>query len=89
MLRVTRYVITNNWRQTLHHRTLFFSFVRIKKIKITMSSASLAPLIITSTSNLISDEKRDLFFNVDRTLEIPMEDFNNEWWPLVSNIWTK
>ncbi|CAB4390823.1 unnamed protein product [Rhizophagus irregularis] len=47
------------------------------------------PLIITSTSNLTPDEKRDLLFNVDRTLEIPMEDFNNEWWPLVSNIWMK
>ncbi|CAB4399714.1 unnamed protein product, partial [Rhizophagus irregularis] len=48
-----------------------------------------APLIITLTSNLTPDEKRDLLFNVDRTLEIPMEDFNNEWWLLVSNIWTK
>ena len=47
------------------------------------------PLIITSTSNLTPDEKRELLFNVRRTLEIPMEDFNDEWWPLVSNIWTK
>uniref|UniRef100_U9TK54 Uncharacterized protein n=1 Tax=Rhizophagus irregularis (strain DAOM 181602 / DAOM 197198 / MUCL 43194) TaxID=747089 RepID=U9TK54_RHIID len=48
-----------------------------------------APLIITSTSNLTPNEKRDLLFDVDRTLEIPMEVFNDEWWPLVSNIWTK
>jgi hypothetical protein len=47
------------------------------------------PLIITSTSNLTPDEKRELLFDVSRTLEIPMEDFNEEWWPLVSNIWTK
>ena len=48
-----------------------------------------APLIITSTSNLTPDEKRDLLFDVGRTLEIPIEDFNDEWWPAVSNIWTK
>ena len=47
------------------------------------------PLIITSISNLTSDEKRNLFFNVDRTLEIPIDDFNDKWWPLVLNIWTK
>ena len=48
-----------------------------------------APLIITSTSDLTPDEKWELLFDVGRTLEIPMEDFNDEWWPLVSNIWTK
>ncbi|EXX70881.1 hypothetical protein RirG_083520 [Rhizophagus irregularis DAOM 197198w] len=48
-----------------------------------------APLIITSTSNLTPNEKQDLLFDVDRTLEIPMEVFNDEWWPLVSNIWMK
>jgi hypothetical protein len=44
---------------------------------------------MTSTSNLTSEEKRDLLFDVGCTLEIPTDDFNNEWWPLVSNIWTK
>ncbi|CAB4381504.1 unnamed protein product [Rhizophagus irregularis] len=48
-----------------------------------------ASLIITSTSNLTPNEKRDLLFDVDRTLENPMKVFNVEWWPLVSNIWTK
>ncbi len=56
---------------------------------VTPASSASVPLIITSTSNLTSDEKRILLFDVDRTLEIPMEDFNNNWWPLVSNIWTK
>ncbi|RGB40502.1 hypothetical protein C1646_753225 [Rhizophagus diaphanus] len=42
-----------------------------------------------STSNLTPNEKRDLLFDVNRTLEIPMEVFNDEWWPLDSNIWTK
>ena len=53
-----------------------------------ITSAS-APLIIMSTSNLTPDKKWELLFDVGRTLEIPMEDFNEEWWPLVSNIWTK
>jgi hypothetical protein len=53
-----------------------------------MFSAS-ASLIITSTTNLTPNEKRDLLFDVGRTLKIPMDDFNDEWWPLVSNIWTK
>ena len=52
-------------------------------------SSPLAPLVIMSTLNLTPDEKRELLFDVGRTLEIPMEDFNDEWWPLVSNIWTK
>ncbi|CAG8712593.1 10214_t:CDS:2, partial [Rhizophagus irregularis] len=48
-----------------------------------------SPLIITLASNLILDEKRDLFFDVNRALEIPMEVFNEEWWLLVLNIWMK
>ncbi|PKC54327.1 hypothetical protein RhiirA1_477528 [Rhizophagus irregularis] len=32
-----------------------------------------SPLIITSASNLTSDEKQNLLFDVDRALEIPME----------------
>ncbi|CAG8673063.1 20185_t:CDS:1 [Rhizophagus irregularis] len=33
------------------------------------------------------DEKWGLFFDVTCPLEIPMEDFDENWWPLVSNIW--
>ncbi|RIA79270.1 hypothetical protein C1645_841115 [Glomus cerebriforme] len=32
-----------------------------------------SPLIITSALNFTLDEKQDLFFDVDRTLEIPIE----------------
>lgn len=48
-----------------------------------------SPLVITSMSNITSDKKRYLLFDVNCSLEIPMEDFDNDWWPLVSNIWTK
>jgi len=52
------------------------------------SSPASVSLIITSTSNLTSDEKRELLFNIGCTLEIPIDDFNDKWWPLVTNIWT-
>ena len=37
-----------------------------------------APLIVMST-NLTSDERWGLFFDVNSSLEIPMEDFDNNW----------
>ncbi|RHZ74083.1 hypothetical protein Glove_227g182 [Diversispora epigaea] len=40
-------------------------------------------------SNLTPDEKRNLLFDVTCSLEIPMKDFDENWWPLVSNIWTQ
>src|SRR5688572_26641333 len=40
-------------------------------------------------STLTPDEKRNLLFNVSCSLEIPMEDFDENWWLLVSNIWTQ
>ncbi|CAB5203214.1 unnamed protein product [Rhizophagus irregularis] len=51
-------------------------------------------IIETSTTvrpaaNLTPDEKRGLLFDVTCPLEIPMEDFDENWWPLVSNIWTQ
>ncbi|GES97801.1 hypothetical protein GLOIN_2v1777773 [Rhizophagus clarus] len=44
---------------------------------------------ITPPEDLTPDEKRSLLFNVSCSLEIPMEDFDKNWWPLVSNIWTQ
>ncbi|PKY57815.1 hypothetical protein RhiirA4_510990 [Rhizophagus irregularis] len=51
-------------------------------------------IIETSTTvrpaaNLTPDEKRGLLFDVTCPLEIPIEDFDENWWPLVSNIWTQ
>src|SRR2546423_9727800 len=47
------------------------------------------PNAITPRENLTPDEKRSLLFNVSCPLVIPMEDFDEVWWPLVSNIWTQ
>lgn len=40
-------------------------------------------------TNFTPDEKRAFLFNVKDTLEILEEEFDNSWWPLVSNIWTQ
>ena len=34
------------------------------------------------------NQKRNLLFNVNQLLELSIEEFDKEWWPLVSNIWT-
>lgn len=44
---------------------------------------------ISTLTNLTPDEKRNLLFNINNTLEIPIEDFDNNWWPLVTNVWTQ
>ncbi|GBC09883.1 hypothetical protein RclHR1_00920001 [Rhizophagus clarus] len=44
---------------------------------------------ITPPEDLTPDEKRSLLFNVSCSLEILMKDFDKDWWPLVSNIWTQ
>ncbi|RHZ49757.1 hypothetical protein Glove_514g4 [Diversispora epigaea] len=42
-----------------------------------------------SNNNLSPDEKQVLLFNVKDTFEIAEEEFNNNWWPLISNVWTQ
>ncbi|CAB4421298.1 unnamed protein product [Rhizophagus irregularis] len=37
---------------------------------------------------LTPNQKRNLLFNVEQPLELSIEEFDKEWWPLVSNIWT-
>ncbi|PKY51082.1 hypothetical protein RhiirA4_531978 [Rhizophagus irregularis] len=50
---------------------------------------NMSPFVVTSSENLTPDEIRSLLFNVDCSLEIPIDDFNKNWWPLITNIWTK
>ena len=53
------------------------------------ASSYVTSLVGMSTANFTPDEKRNLLFDVDCPLEIPMDDFNENWWPIVSNIWTQ
>src|SRR4051812_30491262 len=44
----------------------------------------------SSTTNLplISNQKRNFLFNVNQPLEVSIREFDDEWWPLVTNVWT-
>ncbi|KAF8942757.1 hypothetical protein BGZ47_006160 [Haplosporangium gracile] len=35
-----------------------------------------------------AQEKRELLFNVHKPVELPTKEFENDWWPLISNAWT-
>ncbi|RHZ89811.1 hypothetical protein Glove_9g83 [Diversispora epigaea] len=39
-------------------------------------------LATNSIANLTTDQKRTLLFNVQQPFEVPMKEFDNEWWPL-------
>jgi len=60
---------------------------KLEKNAFNMSVSSyVTSLVDTSTANFTPDEKWDLLFNIDCSLEIPINDFNENWWPLVLNI---
>ncbi|GES83591.1 hypothetical protein GLOIN_2v1777773 [Rhizophagus clarus] len=42
----------------------------------------------TTSPTLTTNQKRALLFNINEPLEIPIQEFDNDWWPFVSNIWT-
>ncbi|GES99088.1 hypothetical protein GLOIN_2v1777773 [Rhizophagus clarus] len=42
----------------------------------------------TTSPTLTANQKRALLFNINEPLEILIQEFDNDWWPLVSNIWT-
>ena len=52
-------------------------------------SSYVASLVDTLTANFTPNERQKLLFDVNCPLNIPIDDFNKNWWPLVSNIWTQ
>ncbi|RHZ77044.1 hypothetical protein Glove_186g21 [Diversispora epigaea] len=42
---------------------------------------------LPTSKGLTPNQKRDLLFNIKQPLELLIEEFNNNWWPLISNIW--
>ncbi|RUS28806.1 hypothetical protein BC938DRAFT_481427 [Jimgerdemannia flammicorona] len=44
---------------------------------------------IRPSVGLSANEKHVLLFNVGSPLKIPMEEFDEQWWPLISNVWTE
>ncbi|RIA84790.1 hypothetical protein C1645_831780 [Glomus cerebriforme] len=41
----------------------------------------------TINISISKKQKWNLFFNVNKLLKLLIEEFDKEWWPLVSNIW--
>jgi len=42
-----------------------------------------------STTSLTPNQRRTLLFNVQQPFEVPIEEFDAKWWPLVTNVWMK
>jgi hypothetical protein len=42
-----------------------------------------------TNDNITPTEKRMCLFNVNEPIELPIEEFEKSWWPLVTNIWTQ
>ncbi|RHZ57425.1 hypothetical protein Glove_388g20 [Diversispora epigaea] len=40
------------------------------------------------SKEITPSQKRDLLFNINHLLELPVQEFDDNWWPLVSNVWT-
>ena len=43
---------------------------------------------IPTSEALTPNQKWIRLFNVEQPLELSMKEFDEEWWPLVSNVWT-
>ncbi|RHZ51825.1 hypothetical protein Glove_469g15 [Diversispora epigaea] len=61
----------------------------IKKGAILLEKTENSRTKFYTSSQLTPDQKRELLFNVNQPFEVPMCEFDEEWWPLVSNIWTR
>ncbi|RHZ84001.1 hypothetical protein Glove_86g96 [Diversispora epigaea] len=61
----------------------------IKKGTILLEKTENSRTKFYTSSQLTPDQKRELLFNVDQPFEVSMCEFDEEWWPLVSNIWTR
>ncbi|RHZ71904.1 hypothetical protein Glove_249g14 [Diversispora epigaea] len=44
---------------------------------------------LLNPKELTSDKKRNLLFNINQPLELLAQEFNEEWWPLISNFSTR
>src|SRR5690349_10528806 len=66
-----------------------FNFKEMEAVATTTSTTSTTPTTFTPTAHLTPNEKRSLLFNVNCSLEIKMEDFDENWRPLISNVWTQ
>ncbi|CAG8784523.1 23897_t:CDS:1, partial [Racocetra persica] len=53
---------------------------------ITPTSENLMPVITPTSENLMSNQRHLLLFNINEPLEILLQEFDYDWWPLISNV---
>jgi len=44
---------------------------------------------MNTIDNITPNEKRMRLFNVNEPIKLSIEEFEKNWWPLVTNIWTQ
>ncbi|CAB4388177.1 unnamed protein product [Rhizophagus irregularis] len=74
---------------SLYCLSVFYKFIIFNMTTSPAPILNMSPFVVASSENLTPDEIRNLLFNVDCSLEIPIDDFNENWWPLITNIWTQ
>ncbi|CAG8819295.1 25847_t:CDS:1, partial [Racocetra persica] len=58
-----------------------------ESVDLSQQSSPTNTMVIDSIAGLICDQKYTLLYNVQQPFEVPMTEFDDEWWPLVTNIW--
>ena len=83
------FLLALNFRfSTFISRKYYIKWEKLGKNAFNMSD-SLYVASLVDTSTVTPDEKWKLLFDVNCPLNISIDDFNENWWPLVSNIWTQ
>ncbi|RHZ82220.1 hypothetical protein Glove_110g102 [Diversispora epigaea] len=52
------------------------------------SVSSATNIDLRISKELTPSQKRNLLFNISLPLELLIQDFDSNWWPLISNVWT-
>ncbi|RHZ85353.1 hypothetical protein Glove_66g168 [Diversispora epigaea] len=72
--------IRNKYNRRLTFSTIFYI------VNPSVSPATNIDLLISK--ELTPSQKRNLLFNIGLPLELLVQDFDSNWWPLISNVWT-
>ncbi len=59
------------------------------KLQVALTNNITAEIEINISVQLTFDQKCALLFNINQPFEVSLEEFDNNWWSLVSNIWIR
>ncbi|RHZ57021.1 hypothetical protein Glove_395g66 [Diversispora epigaea] len=77
-------IITKNINDNDYKIEIPQTAVDTSKINLLISTNIDSP----DSEELTPSQKRTLLFNINQPLELSMQKFDDDWWPLVSNVWT-